>query len=129
LPALFAKAPHLTPARPQIEAFFQQSSLLFFGGATGTARANAAQDTNTSFGPAIASAATGPSPMVPRSAAPDAAAPGRAIASADRALASAPTGRSSEVPRSAVPAEPVSAVSLPHALCAELRRIERRHEP
>ena len=97
LPALFAKAPHLTPARPQIEAFFQQSSLLFFGGATGTARANAAQDTNTSFGPAIASAATGPSPMVTRSA--------------------------------AVPAEPVSAVSLPHALCAELRRIERRHEP
>jgi mxaA protein len=102
LPALFAKAPQLTPMRPQIEAFFQQSSLMFFGGATGTARANAAQDTNTSFGPAIASAATGPSPMVPRSA--------------------------------AVPAEPVSAASgpaasLPHALCAELRRIERRHEP
>jgi len=72
LPALFAKAPQLTPARPQIEAFFQQSSLLFFGGATGTARAHAAQDANTSFGPAA---------------------------------------------------------SLPHALCAELRRIERRHEP
>ena len=65
LPALFAKAPQLTPARPQIEAFFRQSSLLFFGGATGR----------------------------PNAAAPDAA------------------------------------TSLPHALCAELRRIERRHEP
>jgi mxaA protein len=60
LPALFAKAPQLTPMRPQIEAFFQQSSLMFFGGAT---------------------------------------------------------------------AASVSAASLPHALCAELRRIERRHEP
>jgi len=59
LPALFAKAPHLTPARPQIESFFQQSSLMFFGGAP----------------------APGP------------------------------------------------ATSLPHALCSELRRIERRHEP
>ena len=68
LPALFAKAPQLTPARPQIEAFFQQSSLLFFGGAT----ADAAPDTNAS---------------------------------------------------------PDPATSLPHALCAELRRIERRHEP
>jgi len=58
LPVLFAKAPQLTPVRPQIEAFFQQSSLLFFGGAT-----------------------------------------------------------------------PDHATSLPHALCAELRRIERRHEP
>ena len=93
LPALFAKAPQLTPMRPQIEAFFQQSSLLFFGGATGTARANATQGPNTSFGAAIASAATVSSPMVPRSATPDAA------------------------------------TSLPRALCAELRRIERRHEP
>jgi mxaA protein len=130
LPGLFAKAPQLTPMRPQIEAFFQQSSLLFFGGATGTVRAHAAHDADTPFGPAIASAATGPSPV-----APDSAAPGRAIASADRALASGPTGRSSVVPRPAsVPAEPVSAASdpaasLPHALCAELRRIERRHEP
>ena len=95
LPALFAKAPQLTPMRPQIEAFFQQSSLLFYGGATGTA--HAAQDTNTSFGPAIASTAMGLGPA-------------------------------------AVPGEPVSAtldpaISLPHALCAELRRIERRHEP
>ena len=106
---------------PQIEAFFQQSSLLFFGGATGTARANATQDTNTSFGPA----ATGPSPMVSRSAAPDSAAPGRAIASADRALASAPKGRSF----ASVSAASGPAGSLPHALCAELRRIERRHEP
>jgi mxaA protein len=82
LPALFAKAPQLTPARPQIEAFFQQSSLLFFGGATGTARAHAAQDANTSFGPAeLGAAASDP------------------------------------------------ATSLPHTLCAELRRIERRHEP
>jgi mxaA protein len=162
LPALFAKAPQLTPARPQIEAFFQQSSLLFFGGATATA--DATQVASASSGPAtasapprrpiasadtgpssvahrtaapdsaIASAAAGPSPMVPRSAAPDSAAPGRAIASADRALASGTTGRSSAVPRSvAVPAEPVStspdlATSLPHALCIELRRIERRHE-
>ena len=91
LPALFAKAPQLTPMRPQIEAFFEQSSLLFFGGATGIARAHAAQGPNTSFGLATASAATVPSPMVPRSAA--------------------------------------AATSLPHALCAELRRIERRHEP
>ena len=102
LPALFAKAPQLTPMRPQIEAFFQQSSLMFFGGATGTARAHAARDANTPFAPAIASPATGPSSVAPRSA--------------------------------AVPAEPVSAAtdpaaSLPHALCAELRRIERRHEP
>jgi mxaA protein len=68
LPALFAKAPQLTPARPQIEAFFQQSSLLFFGGAT----ADAAPDTNAS---------------------------------------------------------PDPATSFPHALCTELSRIERRHEP
>lgn len=130
LPALFAKAPQLTPMRPQIEAFFQQSSLLFFGGATSPARAHAARDANTSLGPAITSVATGPSPM-----APDSAVPGRSIASADRALASAPTGRSSGAPPSAaVPAELVDAASgpaasLPHALCAELRRIERRHEP
>ncbi|HEY0342430.1 MAG TPA: hypothetical protein VGC34_16635, partial [Steroidobacteraceae bacterium] len=67
LPALFARAPQLTPVRPQIEEFFQQSSLLFFGSAT------------VNGGPASTPA-------------------------------------------------PAAASSLPHALCAELRRIERRHE-
>jgi mxaA protein len=108
LPALFVKAPHLTPARPKIEAFFQQSSLLFFGGATEAARAHATQDPNTSFVPAIASVATVPSSVVPRSTAFGAAMPDYAS------------------PNSATP-DP--ATSLPHALCAELRRIERRHEP
>jgi mxaA protein len=32
LPALFASAPHLGVARAQIEKFFLQSSVLFFGG-------------------------------------------------------------------------------------------------
>ena len=93
LPALFAKAPQLTPARPQIEAFFQQSSLMFFGSATATGSSDATQAINASSGPAIASAATRPSSVTPRTAAPG------------------------------------PATSLPHALCAQLRRIERRHEP
>jgi mxaA protein len=33
LPVLFERAPQLAPARAQIETFFEQSSLLFFGGA------------------------------------------------------------------------------------------------
>ena len=57
LPTLFEQAPQLAPARPQIEEFFTQSNLLFFG-----------------------------SPSIPE------------------------------------------ANSLPRTLCAELRRIERRHE-
>jgi mxaA protein len=34
LPELFERAPQLSPAREQIEQFFAQSSLLFFGGST-----------------------------------------------------------------------------------------------
>jgi hypothetical protein len=136
LPALFAKAPQLRPARPQIEAFFQQSSLLFFGGAT----ADAARDAKGSSGLAIASAATGRS-----SAAPHFTAPGPIIAptgtgrsseiprtaAPDSAIDSTGTGPSPVAPRSGAPdaAAPSAASFLPHALCAELRRIERRHEP
>ncbi|HWW79412.1 MAG TPA: hypothetical protein VNY82_07430 [Steroidobacteraceae bacterium] len=109
LPALFAKAPHLTPARPQIEAFFQQSSLMFFGSAT----ADAAKDASASSNPAIASARTDRSSVVPRSAAPGPAATSPAATSAAATSAAAPE----------------STASLPHTLCAELRRIERRHEP
>ena len=129
LPALFAKAPHLTPARPQIEAFFQQSSAMFFGSAPvpATGTSDAAHDPRASSapataatrqpstahrtaapGPAIASANAGPSPMMPRSATPDSAASGSAVSGATA---------------------PHLATSLPHALCAELRRIEQRHEP
>jgi mxaA protein len=80
LPILFERAPHLAPLRAQIERFFVQSSLLFFG------------------------------------------VPSRAGSTASESL-------SSRVALPRVEAMNSSAGALdPRALCAELRRIERRYE-
>jgi mxaA protein len=82
LPALFERAPQLAPARTQIEYFFAQSSLLFFGSATANGRLTSLHDSSA---------------VVP------AAPPGRTAANAPNP-------------------------SLPRTLCADLLRIERRHE-
>lgn len=105
LPALFAQAPQLTPARPQIEEFFQRSSALFFGSATASSGAVSEGDRTPTVPSTSAASAT-----------PGAASAPAAILTSATATPAATRGYA-----------PTSA-SLPHPLCAELRRIERRHE-
>jgi mxaA protein len=102
LPVLFERAPQLAPARAQIENFFAQSNFLFFGSATTNGVPVAtSRISNAPTGVPTAPKGPGASPGLP--APSDAPSP-----SPDPSRSAAPPLR---------------------ALCAELRRIERRNEP
>ena len=60
LPTLFERAPQLASARPQIEEFFAQSSLLFFGSATSNNGTKPPSHADASVTPAATSAASLP---------------------------------------------------------------------
>jgi mxaA protein len=112
LPTLFERAPQLTPARAQIEAFFAQSSLLFFGSATANGDAAAQKEA-----PVLADLALGSA--------------GTSSPTAESRSATSRSDARSELSRSNSPRPTASgaAPSFPRALCVELRRIEQRHEP
>jgi mxaA protein len=102
LPALFERAPQLLPARSEIEQFFAQSSLFFFG-----APAVRASPAAQALGAGLGSGATPASGVaLVQGAAPAAA------ASTSLALTTPPTAGGAS----------------PRELCIELRRIEKRHE-
>jgi mxaA protein len=119
LPTLFERAPQLLPARGEIERFFAQSSLLFFGAAPASPAPSASSGSPASAAPFVTSGS-------PASAAPFAssAAPTSAATSASSAAPASPAlSASSDASASGSPPTP-----SPRGLCIELRRIEKRHE-